>query len=219
LKPVPSAVLFLQDAKDLPTAVNGARSLTQDPHHIGGESATNHKKYGKCIGANKIRVSQAVMRGAKGDGLPGTRDDIQHLDCWNTSHECPRTRATLAGYLPDYGGSLAIASNRGLDRDSERAMGIVDSAAVDVPLRQLEASAEPQAGSNHENHKGQCAALCRESALRSWRASQILRSRRWRAKRHAMTGDDSIIFLGSGGPAAAKPRHPSRRYGAGIPDA
>jgi len=30
-------------------------------------------------------------------------------------------------------------------------MGIVDSAAVDVPLRQLEASAELQAGSNHEN--------------------------------------------------------------------
>jgi len=43
LKPVPSAVLFLQDAKDLPTAVNGARLLTQDPHHIGGESATNQK--------------------------------------------------------------------------------------------------------------------------------------------------------------------------------
>jgi hypothetical protein len=51
-------------------------------------------------------------------------------------------------------------------------MGIVDSVAVDVPLRQLEASAELQAGSNHENQQGQCAASCRESALQSWRAGQ-----------------------------------------------
>jgi len=84
----------------------------------------------------------------------------------------PRTRATLAGYLPDYRGSLAIVSHIGLDRNSERATGIVDSAAVDVPLRQLEASAELQAGSNHDNQQGQGAALCRESALESWRAGQ-----------------------------------------------
>ncbi len=50
---------------------------------------------------------------------------------------------TFAGYLPDYGVSLAIMSNRGGDRDSERAIGTVGSAVLDVLLRYLGASPEP----------------------------------------------------------------------------
>ena len=44
---------------------------------------------------------------------------------------------TFAGYLPDYGISLAIMSNRGCDRDSERAIVTVGGAAIDVLLRHL----------------------------------------------------------------------------------
>ena len=44
---------------------------------------------------------------------------------------------TFAGYLPDYGVCLAIMSNRGCDRDSERAIGSVGGAVVDVLLRRL----------------------------------------------------------------------------------
>ncbi len=44
---------------------------------------------------------------------------------------------TFAGYLPDYGVSLAIMSNRGGDRDSERAIGTVGGAVIDVLLRHL----------------------------------------------------------------------------------
>ena len=44
---------------------------------------------------------------------------------------------TFAGYLPDYGVSLAIMSNRGCDRDSERAIGTVGGAVIDVLLRHL----------------------------------------------------------------------------------
>ncbi len=44
---------------------------------------------------------------------------------------------TFAGYLPDYGVSLAIMSNRGGDRDSERAIGTVGGATIDVLLRYL----------------------------------------------------------------------------------
>ena len=44
---------------------------------------------------------------------------------------------TFAGYLPDYGVSLAIISNRGGDRDSERAIGTVGGAVIDVLLRHL----------------------------------------------------------------------------------
>jgi len=51
---------------------------------------------------------------------------------------------TFAGYLPEYGVSLAIMSNRGGDRDSERAIGTVGGAVVDVLLRHLGASTELQ---------------------------------------------------------------------------
>jgi D-alanyl-D-alanine carboxypeptidase len=44
---------------------------------------------------------------------------------------------TFAGYLPDYGVCLAIMSNRGCDGDSERAIGTVGGAVVDVLLRRL----------------------------------------------------------------------------------
>ena len=44
---------------------------------------------------------------------------------------------TFAGYLPDYGVSLAIMSNRGGDRDSERAIGTVGGAVINVLLRRL----------------------------------------------------------------------------------
>lgn len=47
---------------------------------------------------------------------------------------------TFAGYLPDYGVSLAIISNRGCDRDSERAIGTVGGALIDVLLKHLEES-------------------------------------------------------------------------------
>ncbi len=46
---------------------------------------------------------------------------------------------TFAGYLPDYGVSLAITSNRGDDRDSERAIGTVGDAKIDVLLNYLRA--------------------------------------------------------------------------------
>jgi D-alanyl-D-alanine carboxypeptidase len=45
---------------------------------------------------------------------------------------------TFAGYLPDYGVSLAIMSNRGGDTDSERAIGTVGGAVIDALLRHLE---------------------------------------------------------------------------------
>jgi D-alanyl-D-alanine carboxypeptidase len=44
---------------------------------------------------------------------------------------------TFAGYFPDYGVSLAIMSNRGCDRDSDRAMMTVGGAVIDVLLRYL----------------------------------------------------------------------------------
>ncbi len=44
---------------------------------------------------------------------------------------------TFAGYLPEYGVALAMMSNRGGDRDSERAIGIAGSAVMDVLLRHL----------------------------------------------------------------------------------
>jgi D-alanyl-D-alanine carboxypeptidase len=44
---------------------------------------------------------------------------------------------TFAGYLPDYGVCLAIMSNRGCDRDSERAIGTVGGAVIDVLLTRL----------------------------------------------------------------------------------
>jgi D-alanyl-D-alanine carboxypeptidase len=44
---------------------------------------------------------------------------------------------TFAGYLPAYGVSLAIMSNRGGDRDSERAIGTVGGAVIDILLKRL----------------------------------------------------------------------------------
>jgi D-alanyl-D-alanine carboxypeptidase len=44
---------------------------------------------------------------------------------------------TFAGYFPDYGVSLVIMSNRGCDRDSNRAMMTVGGAVIDVLLRHL----------------------------------------------------------------------------------
>jgi D-alanyl-D-alanine carboxypeptidase len=44
---------------------------------------------------------------------------------------------TFAGYLPDYGVSVAIMSNRGGDRDSDKAIGIAGGAVMDALLRRL----------------------------------------------------------------------------------
>ena len=44
---------------------------------------------------------------------------------------------TFAGYLPDYGVCLAIMSNRGCDGDSERAIGTVGGAVINVLLSRL----------------------------------------------------------------------------------
>jgi D-alanyl-D-alanine carboxypeptidase len=46
---------------------------------------------------------------------------------------------TFVGYFPDYGVSLAIMSNRGCDRDSDRAIMTVGGAVIDVLLGRLEA--------------------------------------------------------------------------------
>jgi tetratricopeptide (TPR) repeat protein len=45
--------------------------------------------------------------------------------------------STFVGYIPDYGVSLAIMSNRGCDSDSERAITKVGGALLDVLLRSL----------------------------------------------------------------------------------
>ncbi len=51
---------------------------------------------------------------------------------------------TFVGYFPDYGVSLAIMSNRGCDRDSERAIMTVGGAVIDVLLRHLGAKESKQ---------------------------------------------------------------------------
>jgi D-alanyl-D-alanine carboxypeptidase len=50
----------------------------------------------------------------------------------------------FAGYLPDYGVAAAIMSNRGGDRDSERAIGTVGGAVLDALLRRLGAKESGQ---------------------------------------------------------------------------
>lgn len=54
---------------------------------------------------------------------------------------------TFAGYFPDYGVSLAIMSNRGGDRDSDRAMMAVGGAVIDVLLKHLGAKESKQGDS------------------------------------------------------------------------
>jgi len=44
---------------------------------------------------------------------------------------------TFAGYFPDFGVSLAIMSNRGCDRDADRAIMTVGAAVIDALLRRL----------------------------------------------------------------------------------
>ena len=44
---------------------------------------------------------------------------------------------TFLGYFPDYGASIAIMSNRGGDKDSQRAIGTVAGAVIDTLLRHL----------------------------------------------------------------------------------
>ena len=44
---------------------------------------------------------------------------------------------TFVGYFPDFGVSLAVMSNRGCDRDSERAIVTVGGAVIDALLRRL----------------------------------------------------------------------------------
>jgi D-alanyl-D-alanine carboxypeptidase len=51
---------------------------------------------------------------------------------------------TFAGYFPDYGVSLAIMSNRGCDRDADRAMMTVGGAVIDVLLNRLGAKVSNQ---------------------------------------------------------------------------
>jgi hypothetical protein len=44
---------------------------------------------------------------------------------------------TFVGYFPDFGVSLAVMSNRGCDRDSERAIVTVGGAVIDALLSRL----------------------------------------------------------------------------------
>lgn len=54
---------------------------------------------------------------------------------------------TFAGYFPDYGVSLAIMSNRGCDRDSDRAIMAVGGAVIDTLLKHLGAKESKQGDS------------------------------------------------------------------------
>jgi D-alanyl-D-alanine carboxypeptidase len=51
---------------------------------------------------------------------------------------------TFVGFFPDYGVSLAIMSNRGCDKDSERAISTVSGAMIDVLLKHLGAKESVQ---------------------------------------------------------------------------
>ena len=51
---------------------------------------------------------------------------------------------TFVGYFPAYGASMAIMSNRGCDRDSDRAIMTVGGAVIDVLLRHLGAKESMQ---------------------------------------------------------------------------
>jgi D-alanyl-D-alanine carboxypeptidase len=61
---------------------------------------------------------------------------------------------TFVGYFPDYGVSLAIMSNRGCDRDSERAIMTVGGAVIDALLGHLGAKESKQQDSISDLIKG-----------------------------------------------------------------
>ena len=58
--------------------------------------------------------------------------------------------STFVGYFPDYGVSLAIMSNRGCDRDSEKAITVCGGAVIDVLLRHLGAKESKQEDSTSD---------------------------------------------------------------------